>query len=488
MPDRRLRGLGVVFSLAVALPPALLGQSAPRPNVLVIVTDDQGWGDIGYHNPAVYSPNLDALARSGARFTQHYVMPQCTPTRVAVMTGRYPSRFGPQAQQANNAPAFPLGTPTLGTLMKSAGYETHLVGKWHLGTSTDHGPTKFGFDHSYGSLAGAVGMYDHRYRQGKFAENWHRDDEIIPGWENGTHATDLTAREAVRVIEQEREAPFFLYLAFHAVHTPLDERGRFVDRPTQLDPARPGRWLDEDEIPWFHDPEGLIQREQDPEKRLLLAAVHHMDHAIGEVVQALERSGQRDDTLILFTSDNGPQVNWGGKAYPDDLKLTDFNQPIPMRGKKTDTYEGGVHVPGFAVWPGKIAAKEVDVPVHVVDWMPTLAKLLGADAPAQTDGLDLWPLLIDQHLREQPEVSKPRELYWVWSSGSNRRALRYGDWKVVRYGKKEPQAATDWQLFHLGDDPKEQRDLAAEQPDVLADMHRRYLAQRARDKPNPKRK
>jgi len=474
--------------MAVALPPALLGQAASRPNVLVIVTDDQGWGDIGYHNSAVYSPNLDALARSGARFTQHYVMPQCTPTRVAVMTGRYPSRFGPQAQQANNAPAFPLGTPTLGTVMKSVGYETHLVGKWHLGTSTEHGPTKFGFDHSYGSLAGAVGMYDHRYRQGKFAENWHRDDEIIPGWENGTHATDLTAREAVRVIEQEREQPFFLYLAFHAVHTPLDERGRFVDRPTQLDPARPGRWLDEDEIPWFHDPEGLIQREQDPEKRLLLAAVHHMDHAIGEVVQALDRSGQRDDTLILFTSDNGPQVNWGGRAYPDDLKLTDFNQPIPMRGKKTDTYEGGVHVPGFAVWPGRIAAKEVDEPVHVVDWMPTLAQLVGAATPADIDGLDLAAVLFDQHLRERAAVMRPRELYWVWSSGSNRRALRYGDWKIVRYGKKEPQEPRDWQLYDLAADPREQRDLAADRPVVLADMHRRYLAQRAADAPNPRRK
>ena len=474
--------------MAVALPPALLGQAAPRPNVLVIVTDDQGWGDIGYHNPAVYSPNFDALARSGARFTQHYVMPQCTPTRVAVMTGRYPSRFGPQAQQANNAPAFPLGTPTLGTVMKSVGYETHLVGKWHLGTSTEHGPTKFGFDHSYGSLAGAVGMYDHRYRQGQFAENWHRDDEIIPGWENGTHATDLTAREAVRVIEQEREAPFFLYLAFHAVHTPLDERGRFVDRPTQLDPARPGRWLDEDEIPWFHDPEGLIQREQDPEKRLLLAAVHHMDHAIGEVVQALDRSGQRDDTLILFTSDNGPQGSWPGNAYPDDLKLTDFNQPIPMRGKKTDTYEGGVHVPGFAVWPGRIAAKEVDEPVHVVDWVPTLAQLVGAATPADIDGLDLAAVLFDQHLRERPAVMRPRELYWVWSSGSNRRALRYGDWKIVRYGKKEPQEPRDWQLYDLAADPREQRDLAADRPVVLADMHRRYLAQRAADAPNPRRK
>ncbi|MAD32952.1 MAG: hypothetical protein CMJ88_04270 [Planctomycetes bacterium] len=481
----RLRPTSLSVALALVVSCRAQAPEGDRPNVLVIVTDDQGWGDIGYHNPAVYSPNLDALARSGARFTQHYVMPQCTPTRVALMTGRYPSRFGPQAQQANNAPAFPIGTPTLGTLMQRAGYETHLVGKWHLGTSTDHGPTKFGFDHSYGGLAGALGMYDHRYRKGKFAENWHRDDEVIPGWENGVHATDLTAREAVRVIEQERAAPFFLYLAFHTVHTPLDERGRFVDRPTQLDPERPGRWLDEDEIPWFHDPDGLIQREQDPEKRLLLAAVHHLDHAVGEVVKALERTGQRDDTLILFTSDNGPQGSWPGNAYPDDLKLTDFNQPIPMRGKKTDTYEGGVRVPGFAVWPGRIAAAEVREPVHVVDWMPTLAALVGAEAVAATDGLDLADLLFGY---ARPAPRPPRELYWVWSSGSNRRALRYGDWKVVRYGKQEPQRPADWQLFHLAEDPKEQRDLAAEQPEVLADMHRRYLAQRARDKPNPRRR
>lgn len=482
MPPR-LTSLFVALALVASC--TAQAPEGDRPNVLVIVTDDQGWGDIGYHNPAVYSPNLDALARSGARFTQHYVMPQCTPTRVALMTGRYPSRFGPQAQQANNAPAFPLGTPTLGTLMQNAGYETHLVGKWHLGTSTDHGPTKFGFDHSYGGLAGALGMYDHRYRKGKFAENWHRDDVVIPGWENGVHATDLTAREAVRVIEQERAAPFFLYLAFHTVHTPLDERGRFVDRPTQLDPERPGRWLDEDEIPWFHDPDGLIQREEDPEKRLLLAAVHHLDHAVGEVVKALERTGQRDDTLILFTSDNGPQGSWPGNAYPDDLKLTDFNQPIPMRGKKTDTYEGGVRVPGFAVWPGRIAAVEVREPVHVVDWMPTLAALVGAEAVAATDGLDLADLLFGD---ARPAPRPPRELYWVWSSGSNRRALRYGDWKVVRYGKQEPQRPADWQLFHLAEDPKEQRDLAAERPEVLADMHRRYLAQRARDKPNPRRR
>jgi arylsulfatase A-like enzyme len=302
---------------------------------------------------------------------------------------------------------------------------------------------------------------------------------VIPGWENGVHTSDLLAAEAVRVIEAEREEPFFLYLAFQAVHTPLDERGRFVDRPTQLDPEDPTRWLDEDEIPWFHDPEGRIQQEQDPEKRLLLAAIHHMDHAVGQVVDALERTGQSEETLILFTSDNGPQGSWPGNAYPDDVKLTDFNQPIPMRGKKTDTYEGGIRVPGFAVWPGRIERRAEDRPVHVVDWLPTLASVAGGSAPTTTDGCDLSPLLLENRA---PEVLASRELYWVWSSSSNRRALRHGDWKIVRYGKKEPSGPGDWQLFHLGRDPKEQRDLGVEEPAKRAELHRRYLAQRARDR------
>jgi arylsulfatase A-like enzyme len=229
-----------------------------RPNVIVIITDDQGWADIGYNNPAVYTPNLDALAASGAVFVNHYVMPQCTPTRVAVMTGRYPGRFGNHCLQASNAQALPRGTPTLATMFRECGYETSLCGKWHLGSGFEAGPNHFGFDESYGSLAGAVGMYDHRYRRGKFEETWHRNQQLIAGREDGVHATDLVAREAVRVIERKRAKPFFLYLAFHAPHTPLDERGTFVDRPTQLDPDNASRWLDEDEIPWFNDPDGKI--------------------------------------------------------------------------------------------------------------------------------------------------------------------------------------------------------------------------------------
>ena len=180
-----------------------------RPNVIVIISDDQGWADIGYNNPKVYTPHLDQLAKQGATFARHYVMPQCTPTRVAVMTGRYPGRFGRQALAASNEPAFPLGTPTLGSMFQEAGYATYLCGKWHLGSKPEHGPNHFGFDHSYGSLAGAVGMYDHRYRPGPFEETWHRDHQPIPGRQDGVHATDLVAREAVKVIEQKRNRPFF---------------------------------------------------------------------------------------------------------------------------------------------------------------------------------------------------------------------------------------------------------------------------------------
>ncbi|MBL8901011.1 MAG: sulfatase-like hydrolase/transferase [Planctomycetes bacterium] len=465
-------------------------EAAPRrPHVLIFVTDDQGWADVGYHNPRVVSPRIDSLAAAGARFTQHYVMPQCTPTRVALLTGRYPSRFGPAACEASNEPALPLGTPTLAALARSHGYDTYLVGKWHLGSTPAHGPAHYGFAESYGSLAGAVGMYDHRYRAGRYAETWHRDGALIDGAENGRHATDLVADEAIRVLREPHAQPFLLYVAFHAVHTPLDERGRFVGRPTQLDPRKPQRWLDEDEIEWFHDPAGVIQSEPDPEKRLLLAAVHHLDHAVGRIVDALRERELVDDTLILFTSDNGPQVDWPGNAYPDDLKLTDANQPHPMRGKKLDLYEGGIHVPGFAVWPGHIAPGSIEVPVHVVDWLPTLTALFARHrepnartSPAiETDGIDLGPLLFAPDRIAASKALPDRDLYWTWGRTTNRWALRHAQWKIVRYGKQAPERAAQWQLFDLSSDPREQRDVGAEHPEVRQRLHERFLRQRARD-------
>ena len=185
--------------------------------MIVILADDLGWADVGFNNPRVYSPNLDKLAKNGVVFKQHYVMPQCTPTRVALLTGRYPGRFGKTALAASNKPAFPIGTPTLANMFQDCGYETFICGKWHLGSSWDHGPNYFGFDHSYGSLTGAVGMYDHRYRSGEFEHTWHRDLKQIAGDENGIHTTDLIAQEAVRIINQKRQKPFFLYLPFQSL-------------------------------------------------------------------------------------------------------------------------------------------------------------------------------------------------------------------------------------------------------------------------------
>lgn len=446
------------------------------PNIVLIVSDDQGWADIGYNNADVFSPNLDRLAAEGVVLKQHYVMPQCTPTRVALMTGRYPSRFGGAAMNASNKPSFPLGTPTLASALKDAGYSTFLAGKWHLGSDPKHGPNHFGFQQSYGSLAGAVGMYDHRYRAGgPFEHTWHRDHKLIQGAENGTHATDLISKEAVRVIQKKHAQPFFLYVPFHSVHTPLDERGKFTDRPTQLDPDNDQRWLDEDKIRWFNDPKGIIQRETDPEKRLLLASVYHLDFAIGQIVDAIKNSGQGDDTLILFSSDNGPQGSWPGNAYPDDLKLTDFNQPLPMRGKKLDVWEGGIHVPGIIHWPKKLKHRSVKTPTHIVDWFPTLATIAGASCIANGDGADLTDLLLAG--KSLPE----RALYWTWHPSFNRWALRKGDWKIVKYGKGAPTAPTDWQLYNLANDPREKSDLSNKQPEVLKSLHRQFLDQRQRD-------
>lgn len=452
-------------------------QKNERPNVILILSDDQGWADIGYNNPKVYSPNLDRLAREGVVFTQHYVMPQCTPTRVALLTGRYPGRFGGAALEASNLPAFPQGTPTIASMLKANGYSTYLAGKWHLGSSPQHGPNHFGFDSSYGSLAGAVGMYDHRYRTGEFEHAWHRDHHAIDGAENGTHATDLIAQEAIRVIKQDHQQPYFLFLPFHAVHTPLDERERFVDTPTQVDPDNPKRWLNESEIEWFNDPDKKIQSEPDHEKRLLLAAVHHLDDAIGRIVTALDESGQRDNTLIMFSSDNGPQGNWAGNAYPNDLKLTDFNQPLPFRGKKLDVWEGGIHVPSFVNWRGKFKPRQEATQLHIVDWFPTLASISKSKPLTKVnfDGTDLTDLL----LAEKPIPT--RTLYWTWNRSTNRWAVRHGKWKTVKYGQGAPKSLAEWQLFNLEDDPAETNNLAAENQVQLRRMHERFLSLRKND-------
>lgn len=450
----------------------------PKPNVIVILADDMGWADIGYNNPEkVYTPNLDKLSNAGVTFTKHYVMPQCTPTRIATFTGCYPGRFGRTGLHATNEKVFPIGTPNLAHMFKAEGYKTFICGKWHMGSDTINGPNNHGFDESYGSLAGAVGMYDHHYRKGKYYNAWHRNHKAIPGNENGIHVTDLISNEVQSIIKSE-DKPFFIFTTFHAPHAPLDERGEFVKTPTQRDPNDTTRWLHENDIKWFNDPDGKIQREKDVEKRLLLAAVNHLDNAVGDIIKTLEEEGKIENTIILFSSDNGPQVNWAGNAYPDDLHLTDFNQALPMRGSKLDVWEGGIHVPAFIYWKGTLKTKVVDEQVHIIDWFPTLANLIGHEQYTEynLDGIDLSPVLFENN------SLKPRDLYWIWNPKTNRWALRYGDWKIVKYGTDEPQKPRDWELYNLANDAMEKNNVADSNPEKRKQLHEMFLVQRAKDK------
>lgn len=413
------------------------------PNIVFILADDLGWADIGYHDSDIRTPHLDRLAAAGTRLNRHYVYPTCSPTRVALLSGQFPSRFGVLS---------PLGATTkmqgadalLPHALRKLGYRTGLCGKWHIGETPEHRPRRYGFDTTYGYLRGQIDPYTHRYKFGDHV-TWHRNDAFV---EERGHVTDLIAEEAISIIESAGDRPFFLYVAHHAPHYPLNE---------------PPKWI----APY----EKTID---DVWRRHYAAAVTHLDDTVGRLVEALRRSGHLDHTLIVFSSDNGGQRSWGGSPREYNGRYaphTTLGNNRPLRGWKGDLYEGGIRVPAFVHWPGRIPAGRVlEVPTHVVDWLPTLVRAAGGD-PAQyeaAEGVDLWPLLAGRS-HEAPR----RAMYWKTPSAS---AVREGDWKLITRGGQRTE------LFHLGEDPLEQHNLADRQPqrvdELLALLQR--LAQRDR--------
>lgn len=429
--NRPLLLFGMLLFAWARLSPAQTAQQE-RPNILVIVPDDLGWSDVGYQGSEIRTPNIDRLARNGKILEQFYVMPTCTPTRVSLMTGKFPSRFGVLAPAYGEV--IDLGAPTLPSLLQEAGYSTAIVGKWHMG-SPPYTPLKYGFDQSYGYFDGQIDPYTHEYKtetQLTDRKSWHRNDRYL---EEEGHVTDLLTAEAVRFIRERRENPFFLYLAHHVPHYPLEEPEEYLDL-----------YADK---PTMH-----------PSRKLFAASVSHLDEGIGKILQALEETGQRENTLILFLSDNGGQKSWSsteqyrGKYADKPHRVLGNN--FPLRGWKGDLYEGGIRVPGIVNWPGRLPAGKISTPIHMSDWLPTLLEVSGTAPQAENtwDGASVWKYLAG--LQEKP--ASPRSFYWKIKGAS---AVRQGDWKLIvrDNGQRE--------LYQLKDDFREGRDLSGQHPEMV---------------------
>jgi arylsulfatase A-like enzyme len=399
------------------------------PNILYIVADDLGWGDVGFQGSDIQTKAIDELARGGATFEQFYAQPMCTPTRAALMTGRYPLRYGLQSFVI--LPDQTYGLPTdeklLPQVLKSAGYDTAIIGKWHLGHARkEFWPRQRGFDYQYGPLIGEIDYYTHRVHG---VLDWFRNNELLD--EKG-YSTTLIGQDAVRYVRQRDPAkPFFLYLAFNAPHTPFQAPQDYLDRYSSI---------------------------QDPNRRAYAAMVTAMDDQIGAVLKALDERGMRENTLVVFHSDNGG-VRTATFAGQIDTKGDLPASNGPFRDGKGSLYEGGTRVAALANWPGHIAAGKRTGLAHVVDMLPTLAGVAGAslEGTKPLDGLDFWPMVSQGAPSPRQEVVYNVEMFRGAVSRNGLKLI----WAAPLPARME--------LYDLASDPGEKVNLAQSRPaDVAA--------------------
>lgn len=427
----------IVLAFLFVAMPARAGD-AQRPNIVVIIADDLGWNDVGWHGSEIKTPNLDKLAKNGVRLERHYVYPTCSPTRAGILTGRNPSRFNIHAPIAGKSEqSLPADTLTIARLLKSRGYITALIGKWHLGLRPEVGPRRFGFDFSYGYFHGQIDPFAHRYKNGD--KTWHRNDQFVD--EKG-HVTDLLTEEAVNFLEKKRSQPFFLWLAHATPHYPLVEDDQ-----------------------WLAPYKDAVK---DPSRRLYAASITHMDDAIGRVIASLEKTKQLENTLIVFTSDNGGFEKYQSKTdYEGKYAHPRLGDNTPLRGWKGGLYDGGVRVAAFAHWKGKLNASAAPEVVSMLDWYPTLAKLAGAEVPqkAGIEGRDIWPLLArSKQLPADPIV--------YWNVGAKQAVMNDG-WKLI-VNAKNPKV----ELYEMRN---ENVDLSERNREKVTAMHEMLKKQRALD-------
>jgi arylsulfatase A-like enzyme len=437
-----MRHLLLALFAALLPMPARAADAALRPNIVFFLVDDLGYADVGFNgSKEIRTPNIDKLAQAGAILDSHYVQPVCSPTRAALMTGRYAVRTGvytvvrPQAKWG-----LPLQERTLADALKDAGYETAITGKWHLGEfDRAYVPNSRGFDHQYGHYFGAIDYFTH-IRDGSL--DWYRDGKQLK--EEG-YSTHLIANEACRLIAtRNKSKPLFLYVPFNGVHSPYQVPESYTEPYGQLKGNR----------------------------RMLAGMDAAVDEAIGKITAAVDEGGMRENTLILFSSDNGG---------PAPRNISDNG---PLRAGKGTIYEGGVRVCAFANWPGHIpSGVRIKEPMHAIDWFPTLVKLAGGslDQKLPLDGRDVWPMLTKG-------AKSPHDAILSVQSPT-RAALRMGDWKLLMNaggaagesgdeaapvkGKKKGRRAANAggiELYNLATDIGETTDLAAKEPDRVATM------------------
>ncbi|MEM8954378.1 MAG: sulfatase-like hydrolase/transferase [Verrucomicrobiota bacterium] len=418
-------------------------ESSQPPNIVLILADDLGYADLGcYGSTTNHTPNLDALAAAGLRFTDfHSNGTMCSPTRAALLTGLYQQRFGSQFETAlsavRNDPGLPLEALTIAEVLSEAGYATSCFGKWHLGYQAPFLPTNQGFNEFRGLLSGDGDFHTQVDRSGN--PDWYHDGELAP--EKG-YTTDLLTHHAVDFIDRYRDSSFFLYVPHLAVHFPWQG-------PEDPPHRKPGTEYHKDK--W-----GIIPDRSNIHPHLK-AMIESLDDSVGAITSALKKYGLTENTLVIFTSDNG-----GYLSYPGGFQnISDMG---PFRGQKAQVYEGGHRVPAIISWPGKITPGLCKETVMTHDLFPTLARLAGINLEEKApdlhgpkdharDGVDLTPLLLDS----KPIAS--RTLFW--RMGPNR-AVRSGPHKLCLLGKKAPE------LYHLEQDPGETTNIAAQHPELVS--------------------
>ena len=432
----KISRLCLAFCGLLAFAPA---NAAEKPNILYIVADDLGWQDVGFNGCTdIKTPNIDALAAGGAKLAQFYVQPMCTPTRAALMTGRYPFRYGLQTAVIPSVSRYGLDPSEwlMPQCLKEAGYKTAIIGKWHLGhADKQYWPKQRGFDYQYGAMIGELDYFTHDEHG---VLDWFRDNK--PVREKG-YTTTLLGSDAVRLIEHhDTSAPLYLYLAFNAPHTPYQAPKEYIDRYRNI---------------------------EDPTRRIYAGMVACLDDEIGHVVAALEKKKMRDNTLIVFHSDNGGTRNAmfaGVMADMSKVKIPCDNGPY-REGKGT-LYEGATRVCALANWPGHITPGAVAGMIHAVDMYPTLAALAGASTTKckPLDGLNVWETIAEGKPSPRTEI--------VYNIEPFRGAVRQGDWKLI-WRTLLPSSVD---LYNLAEDPSEKNNLAAANPDKVAAFQQRLDA------------